>query len=186
MGEAVEFVLFGLAALVALTAVGSVLLVRGALRRYRRMRSRFVTVLAAGPGRPQLPPVGSASWWLTQRDRRRMWASVTAADGAVARARELYAPVGDLPALCRELRAAATAVDAALRDASPTGRGASVVSRQVSDVVAVASELRAAAVGAVTGVSAPQLRVLADRVALERAALAAGLAGSERVGVRRG
>src|SRR5689334_10402910 len=134
--------------------VAAVVVVRRLRRGYRSVRTR---ILGAGARQPELrsvvrtagsaalASVGSPGWWAVQNRRHRMWKSVTSAEHAVGVARRADVPVGDLPVLARRLRAAATGVDAVLRASSHQGSLRNQDRVECDQVVAAASELRAAA-----------------------------------------
>jgi len=96
-----------------------------------------------------------------------LWQAVDQAETAVTAAMAAGAPVGDLPSLCRRLRATATALDGL-----PADDG---VRRQVADVVATAGTIQSAATTATTAVvTGDQLRDLVADTDREVASLAAG------------
>jgi hypothetical protein len=98
--------------------------------------------------------VASPSWWVVQRDRRDMWRSVVAARRAVSVATRADAPVGDLPALARQLQKAAAGVDAALRASGGDRRLMRDVTADRRRIEAAAADIRTAAMaslGAIRG-----------------------------------
>lgn len=175
--------LLGVVTMMLLLAVATTtaLAVRAVRRRYRRLRSRVGMRGIGTTARPDLPAVravaaatvGSTAWWASQRDRQRMWRAVSAAQNAVSVAQQSGAPVGDLPALCRQLSTAAGGIDAVLR-ASAGDRswrrdaGAEQVERAALDV-------QRAAVESLTMVAAADTAPVLSAVRLEVAALAAGV-----------
>lgn len=120
-------------------------------------------------------PLTELSWWVVQRDRHRMWRAVTAADRAVATAVAAKAPIGDLPALTRQLRQTAESVDATLRACGPSVSAVRPLREQVTELVVAAEHVRAAALEALTAVSQPATAGLTDAVRVEVAALRHGL-----------
>jgi len=164
--------------LAGLTAV--VLTVRSVRRRCRRWRlldarARRRQLLERGVAALAASPLAHPGWWLAQRERHRLWRSVTAADRAVTAAVSEDAPVGDLPQLCRRLRRSADAVDASIRAAG--GAVPAATQGRVSEVVELADQVRRAAADAVLAGSAePAAGGLADAIAVEVAALRHGLA----------
>jgi hypothetical protein len=122
--------------------------------------------------RPVAAPVSDPRWWLTQRDRHRMWRAVSSAEKAVQAAVSADAPVGDLPFLVRRLDKAARSVDAVVRAGGDRA--------EVQETVRTAEDIRAAAVEALTSVARPETTSIAADVRLEIAALRHGLAAARR------
>lgn len=157
------------------------LAVRGVRRRYRRLRARMSMRGVGTTSRPDLPAVraaaaatvGSAAWWASQRDRQRMWRAVSGAQNAVAVAQEAGAPVGDLPALCRQLSSAAAGVDAVLR----AGAGDRSWRRDASaeQVEQAALDVQRAAVQSITMHTAGDTQPMLTAVRQEVVALSAGV-----------
>jgi len=166
------------------TCVAAVLVVRRVRRGYRTVRARL---LAAGARHPELGSVvrtsgsaamasiGSPGWWAVQNRRHRMWKSVTSAEHAVSVARRADVPVGDLPVLARRLRAAATGVDAVLRASSLQGSLRNQDRVECDQVVAAASDLRAAALSSLRSDAHTEIESLVSAVRIEVAAVAAGV-----------
>lgn len=156
--------LLGVVTLVLMLTVvaTTALAVRAVRRRYRRLRARVGTL-----------DVGSAAWWASQRDRQRMWRAVSAAQNAVAIAQESGAPVGDLPALCRQLSTAAAGVDAVLRASA----GDRSLRRDASaeQVERAALDVQRAAVQSITMVTAADTQPMITAVRQEVVALSAGV-----------
>ncbi len=96
-------------------------------------------------------PLPDRRWISAGRARRQLWRAVSAAEHAVAAARDGGAPVGDLDALCGRLRQAA----------GDAGRS-----------------IQGAAAAALAWRSRPAVSSLADDVRREEAALAAGMASA--------
>jgi hypothetical protein len=120
-------------------------------------------------------PLTELSWWVVQRDRHRMWRAVTAAERSVAAAVAANAPIGDLAALTRRIRKTAESVDATLRACGPSVSAVRPLRQQVTELVAAAEQVRAAALEALTAVSRPATAGLTDAVLVEVAALRHGL-----------
>jgi hypothetical protein len=144
-----------LAVAVAVVAVAVVATVR-AVRTYRRLRRRVV--LLTEPG-----------WWANQRDRRRLWRAVTAAEHAVSAAVAAGVPTGDLASVARRLRAAARTLDAGLASSRRSG----AVLGQVQALIDGADEIARAATDAVAADVADATRRVLDAARLETAALRA-------------
>ena len=108
---------------------------------------------------------------------------MAAAEHAVRQARRSDAPTGDLDALCRRLRQAATDTDRSLamvgRAVPPRAR-ADHACAQAAELVAAAGLIQDAAVSAATSVARPAVSSLADDVRQEVVALSAGLASAAR------
>jgi hypothetical protein len=153
--------------------------VRAARRRLRRWRYLRATVPWVARGAAAFAalaaaPVADRDWWVTQRERHRMWRAVAAAERAVHAARRADAPVGDLAVLSRQLRSTARTVDA-LQRAGGRGRR----SRQrVDEVVAAAGSIQAAATESLLAVAEPETTGITAAVELEIAALRHGLAAA--------
>ena len=188
----------GVAVAVALAATG--LAAWWATRSVRRMRRRLTGVVTAtgvataarlaGPaviGRgPMLGrelwlraaagrPKASLSWWSIRSERRSLRRSVSAAEQAVAAAVAAGAPVGDLAALCHDLRRVYRDTDRQLMLAAIDGRGREDQGRsQAAAVRGSAGRIRSLAVRTLTEASAPAASRLAAQVDTEAAALAAG------------
>ena len=154
--------------LVAVAAVVVVLMVRTALRTVRAARRMRRQVLdswqRANRGETFVTDV---RWWSNQRDRRRLWRAVAAADRAVSAARSAGVPTGDLPSVVRQLRRAASALDAGLsaRQHSPE------LTRQAQALIAAADDVARATADAVAADTAPVIERVVAAVRLELAAL---------------
>jgi hypothetical protein len=154
--------------LVAVTVVIAVLMVRTAPRAVRLVRRLRRQMLAAlDRTRRGDAVVTDARWWTNLRDRRRMWHSIAAADRAVSAARAAGVPTGDLPSVVRQLRSAATVVDAGL--AAP--RRSPELLLQADALAAAADDVARAAADAVATDTAPLIARAVDAVRLELAAL---------------
>ena len=154
--------------LVAVGAVVAVLVVRAAVRivrAWRRLRRHVIATL--GLARRGEVSVSDASWWANQRDRRRMWRSIAAADRSVTAARSAGVPIGDLPSVVRQLRTAGSTLDAALTASSRSPE----VLRQAAAVSAAADDVSRVAAEAVAADAAPVIARAIDAVRLELAAL---------------
>jgi hypothetical protein len=112
------------------------------------------------------------------RVRRRMWNAVDHAQDAVRHADALDAPVGELPAVCRTLRSAATELDALLKierrlpgDVERSGP----VRRQVADLIRAAHDVQSVALQSCSDVTGTQIGSLVrdarDEVEIVAAAL---------------
>jgi hypothetical protein len=157
-------------ALVLLTAgAAAYVLVR---RRWRRIRSHPATrgvvatlsVLSAWrdrlTARPAAQEVGPGP---AARARRRMWAAINDAEQAVQHADALDAPVADLPAVCRSLRRVGGQLDHQLRleRRLPARQVRSdAVRAQAAEVIRAARDVQAAALGACSDATEPQIRAL--------------------------
>jgi hypothetical protein len=151
-------------------------------RRWRRRRSTFdllvrrplKSVPVSRMSNGVINSVASPSWWVVQRDRRDMWRSVVAARRAVSVATRADAPVGDLPALARQLQKAAAGVDAALRASGGDRRLMRDVTADRRRIEAAAADIRTAAMaslGAIRG----DVQPVVSAISVEVAALAAGI-----------
>ncbi len=128
--------------------------------------------LRAAAARPRANP----AWWFAQRERRSLRRSVAAAEQTVAAAAAADAPVGELPALCGELRRVHSDVDRQLMLAALHGKQPdSQTSAQASKARASAEQIRSLAARAHTEISMPTADQLAARLDSEAVALTAGL-----------
>ena len=151
-------------------------------KRWRRRRSTFDFFvrrpLAAVPVSRVTDgvtsTVASPSWWIVQRDRRDMWRSVVTARRAVAVAERADAPVGDLPALARQLQKAANGVDAALRASGGDRRLMREVTADRRRIEQAAADIRVAAMSSL-GAMRGDLQPVVSAISVEVAALAAGI-----------
>jgi hypothetical protein len=169
------------------------------MRSVRRMRRRLESVAAAGMaaaarlggpaaiGRSPVRarelwlraaaarPRANPSWWSIRNERRSLKRSASAAEHSVAAAVASGAPVGELPALCRDLRRLCRDADRRLMLAAVDGRGRDEQARvQVATVRADAERIRSLAVRTLTEASGPAASRLAAQVDTEAAALDAG------------
>lgn len=194
---AVLVLLLGVIVLVA----AATMVVRRSRRRWRTLRRRLLLRHPARPGVPTLlagvdgralaasgvraaaTTVGSPRWWATQQARRCMWRDVTAARHAVSVARRAGAPVGDLPALARQLETAARSADALARAGARSPRSAAPATAEVRRIDEAAQQIRRAAVDSLQTVATAETDLLLPSVRLEVAALAAGM---RAVGALRG
>ncbi len=168
---------------VSVLAAATTLAVRGVRRRYRRVRSRLESLGIEAGSRPGLPAVratavatlASPAWWAAQRDRHRMWRAVSSAQHAVAVAQRAGAPVGDLPALSRQLTAAAGGVDAVLRAGARSRSMRREADGDRPRLEAAAADLHAAALDSLRLVAAVDTEPVLSQVRLEVAALGAGV-----------
>lgn len=188
MGLEQVLLVVGTTVLVTVTtvAVSVVVAVRAVRRRFRRARAGLFGVTGLSlpwAGRPDLRALrgvavgtlGSPAWWVVQRDCHRMWRAVTAADRAVGLARKSGAPVGDLPALVRQLSSAARGVDAVLRASAPDRALRRRAATERDRIEAAAAEIHHAAVDALNVMVDVDTEPMMSAVRLETAALAAGV-----------
>lgn len=158
-------------------------------RRYALLRSLLrpgpLPLQAARVGAAMAGSVGSPSWWIAQRDRHGMWRSVAAARRAVSVASRAGAPVGDLPALARDLDRAAAGVDAALRAAGGDRRAARRVADDLLRIEAAAADIRAGAVDALAATTV-DMESVRSAVAVEIEAVAAGVRAARAARVTAG
>lgn len=170
-----------------LAAVGLVVMVkRGIQRRWMLARSRLWALVGprlAPSGRDVRPwssgqPVWDPRWWATHWTRYRLWNAVTSAEQAVSDAEKAGAPVGDLPVLCRRVRAAARDLDRLLRVTPGWGEGQAgtrSTRAQVAQLVSAAESIKQTAAAGISEFGAPGVGDLADDVRREVQALRAGL-----------
>ena len=182
----------GLVMLLALLAVtlAATMVIRRSRRRWRVVRGLISRRSRGGPlsRRPAVNgralaasalglttnTVASPRWWATQNARRQMWREVTAAKHAVTVARRAGAPVGDLPALVRQLEGAARSADALAQADAHSPRRGRPATPEVRRVQRAALEVRDAAVDALQAAATAEVSPLLPSVRLEAAALAAG------------
>jgi hypothetical protein len=176
------------AAMTALVAgVAAFFLVRRRIRRHwHRVRDHVATRTALsglsmlGTWRARATG-GSASY---RRGRsagpaRDMWTAIVGAEKAVDLARSLDAPIAELPAVCRNLRAVGDEIDQLLRlePRMSVGQGGSDdVGAQVAEVIRAAGDVQAAALGACRDATGPRVRSLAREARDEVDILGAALA----------
>lgn len=132
-------------------------------------------------------PFMNPGWWLVQRDRHRMWRSVSAAARAVDQVGAAGAPVGDLPRLATDLRRVAGELDRVLiasagRPArSPASQAERFATRNdVAALVAAAGEIGEAALAALREQALPSVNALASSVRIEIEAFRTGLESARR------
>ncbi len=183
-----DLVVLSVAVLAAVAAFA--LALRWAVRRrWRSLRARLtangvglVTGSASALLSRRAEPGGAIGlpWRPEERARRHLGRAVSGAETAVRSAAAAGAPVGELPALCRRLRAAATDADTLLRIGT-AGRTEcpDEVRVQVADVLDAADSIRAAALAAARAHAAPHSRTLAEDAAREAQALIAGSARAQ-------
>lgn len=154
--------------LAAVAVVAAVVMVRGAWRMIRVARRVRRQVLAACErARRGDTVVFDARWLTNQHHRRRLWRSIASADRAVTAARAAGVPTGDLGSVLRQLRTAATAVDAGLASPSHSPQ----LLAQAEALVRAAEDVARAAADAVAADTAPLIARVVDAVRLELAAL---------------
>jgi hypothetical protein len=190
MASVVPYVVAGLGG--ALVTLAIVVGASYALWRLVRRRWRILAARAAATGLAGISDRVRTSGWVSSLraggpvDRsfvpavvasRGMWRSVRDAESAVASADEAGAPVGDLPSLCRRLRAAASDIDRMLR-ARPEGTPVATpepVGRHLADVAAAARNVHDVALRAMAEAFAGTGSSLVADADREAHALAAGL-----------
>jgi hypothetical protein len=177
------------ASLLLVLASGGIVVVR--LRRrwrsrhsmLRKMVGRPLTrVPVSGLSERLISTVASPAWWHVQRDRQAMWRSVTAARRAVSVAARADAPVGDLPVLVRQLRQAATGVDAALRASGGERRVTRAVTADRIRIEDAANDIRAAALASLAAMRV-DVQPVVSAISVEVAALAAGIQAARSAGL---
>jgi len=159
---------------VALLAALAFVAVLGVRLRNRWRRRRRLTLPLSGVTESLAGTVGSPAWWFVQRDRHTMWRSVASAQRAVTVAARADAPLGDLPLLMRQLRKAATGVDAALRASGDGRRAPRHLTQDRLRIETAAAEIRAAAIASLE-VARVDVQPVVSAVAVEVAALSAGI-----------
>jgi hypothetical protein len=165
------------AALVFITVRGVRRLIRAGRARMRRLGlsggsgSRGIGLI--GPSASAT--VGSAGWWVTQRDRHRMWRAVSAAEHAIGVAKRAGAPVGELPTLAGELVTAARSVDAVLRASARSHRTRTLARQEGAAIEATAAGLYRAALESLRMVAEGASNHVVSAARVEVEALAAGL-----------
>jgi hypothetical protein len=129
--------------------------------------------LRTAAARPQANP----AWWSAQRERRSLRRSIAAAERTVAAAAAADAPVGELPALCRELRRMRNDIDRRLMLAASHGQQPDGQTRAQAYKARVSAEqIRLLAARAHAEIRMPIADEFAARVDSEAVALTAGLA----------
>lgn len=120
--------------------------------------------------------------------RLQMWQSVDAAARAVQAAERSGGSVGDLPSLCRRLRAASDHLDRLLvlaGGAIPVSGAGSALGPQVAEVRDAATSIRRAALVSAGDAAAVRMGTLADDARREVECVAAGVArAGEALGLR--
>ncbi len=176
------------------TALAAVLVWRSLRRRWRllathaaaRTASGLWTGAAAllesvGAGSRLSAGHGDISTWPPARSRREVRRAVDEAEAAVRGAADAGAPVGELPDLCRRLRAGAQDLDRLLAtggDVRHPRSGVGVLQPQVAEVLSASSSIRRAAVTAAGDATGPRLASLADDADREVRCLSAGVASA--------
>jgi hypothetical protein len=166
-------------------------------RRARRGLQALGRIVAGRARRAAAGRASTGSRWLLARPlpgrrsvaagraRRQLWRAVSAAEHAVARARDGGAPVGDLEGLCRRLRTAAADADRSLTiagRATAAGCQPESASSQAGGLVSAAGQIQGAAAAALASMSRPVVSSLADDVSREVVALSAGMASAASSG----
>ena len=152
-------------------AVASAVRLAGRVASARRPVQGREVWLRAAAARPR----ASLSWWSIRNERRALRRSVGAAEHAVTAARAAGAPVGELPALCRDLHRVHRDADRQLMLAALDGRGHDDQARaEAAAVRGSAEQIRSLAARALTVASGPASSQLAGQVEAEAVALAAG------------
>jgi hypothetical protein len=148
------------------------------LRRLTRRHAPAVDLrLWVGAMRPR----PSAGWCSTHLQRRTLRVAVTSAERTVAAADSAGAPVGDLPALARELRAVQRDLDRRLLLAAAQGRRPDrPTAAQAATTRANADKVRRVAVRALEETAEPAVGRLTARIDAEALAVEAGLANWRR------
>lgn len=118
--------------------------------------------------------VGSPGWWIVQRDRRRLWRSVAAAEHAVNVAQRSNVTVGDLPILATQLNTAARGVDSVLRASSHIGSLRALARRDAGRIEAAALDIHRAALDSLRATATADTEPMLSAIRIEVAALAAG------------
>lgn len=157
----------------AVTAAGlaSAARLAGSPVRSRRPALARELWLRATAARPRVSP----SWWSIRGERHSLRRSVGAAEHSVAAAVAAGAPVGDLPALCRDLRQVYRETDRRLMLAAlGSHAGNDQVRSQAVALRGSAGQIRSLAVRTLAETSGPATGQLAAQVDNEAAALAEG------------
>lgn len=150
---------------------------RSARERLRAIR--IPTLERRGSLRPAgsavVATIGSPSWWVVQHRRHRMWRAVSSAEHAVGVARRSDVPVGDLPMLSSQLRAAARGVDSVLRASARVGSLSHEDRADCDRIEAAAASIHDSALSSLRSVARSETGPLVSAVQVEVAALAAGV-----------
>jgi hypothetical protein len=157
----------------AVTAAGMATAARLAGRAVTSRRPMLARELwlRAAAARPRANP----SWWSIRSERRSLRQEVGAAEHSVAAAEAAGARLGELPALCRDLRRVYRDTDRRLMLAALDSHGRDdQVRSQAAAVRGSAGQIRSLAVRTLTETSGPAVGQLATQVETEGAALAAG------------
>jgi hypothetical protein len=182
--------------LIATGVVGAlVTLAAGALgtlavrRRYRSARERLRAIRVPTTGRRESSPqagsvvvatIGSPGWWAVQHRRHRMWRAVSSAEHAVGVARRSDVPVGELPMLSSQLRAAARGVDSVLRASARLGSLSHEDRADCDRIEAAAAAIHETALSSLRSVARSETGPLVSAVQVEVAAVAAGVRAALR------
>lgn len=118
--------------------------------------------------------VGSPGWWIVQRDRRRLWRSVAAAEHAVKVAQRSNVTVGDLPILAAQLNTAARGVDSVLRASSHVGSLRALARCDAGAIEVAALDIHRAALDSLRATATADTEPMLSAIRIEVAALAAG------------
>jgi hypothetical protein len=160
-----------LAPAVTLAGLASAARLAGSTLSTRRPMIARELRLRAAAAQPRANP----SWWSIRGERRSLRLSVGAAEHSLAAAVAAGAPVGDLSALCRDLRRVYRDTDRRLMLAAVGGHaGDDQVRSQAAAVRGSAEQIRSLAVRTLTETSGPAAGQLAAQVDNEAAALAEG------------
>jgi hypothetical protein len=173
---------------VTIAAVTLTMAFFAARRRYRKTRAHVIAAFLPGRGGSgalassmRALPAIQTGWWAVQRERRKLWRSVQAAEHAVDSATKANAPVGDLPRLVRQARAAADTVDAALQAGSRAhAHIPDSVHRQCRELQRSADDICRAALDSLAAASHHPTRDVSHAVKVEAQSLAAGLRSAYR------
>lgn len=180
----VEQVLIAAGLVAALVTLAAGVVVTVAVRRScrsARERLRAIQVPigrrgSSGPaGSVAAATIGSPGWWVVQHRRHRMWRAVSSAEHAVAVARRSEVPVGDLPVLSGQLRAAARGVDSVLRASARLGSLSQQDREDCDRIEAAAASIHETALSSLRSVARSETGPLMSAVQVEVAALAAGV-----------
>jgi hypothetical protein len=175
------------AALVALALMGAVVL-GAAFVAYRMARKWWRRWSAGAAYRGALAAAAGMSAGLrggpggAHRVRRELWRRVGGAERALGVARDVGAPLGDLPALLRRTRAAADEVDRLLAAADGRLSRDAGLARRADEVTRTAAGIQEAALQAANGVMADRLAPLGHDTDIEVRSLAHGAAAGRAVG----
>lgn len=168
---------------IGLTAAAAIVAWIRLRRRWRALRSstavRTGLALLGVVRAPSLLRAGGGPQRAPALLRLRLWQSVSGAVRAVQAAERTGGAVGDLPSLCRRLRAAAEDLDRllVLADGTDPAAGSPAdLGRQVADAREAASAIRRAALVSGGDAAAARMGPLADDARREVECVAAGVA----------